>query len=121
MLGDLDNKSKYLESIDNGEENLEIRLENLKKNDWKRMNSPAESDNRLGLVHMGFECSIHDIYDPQFTDKTTRRESKNMSNTSWGEEQLWESDEETVKMNFKTIPKKRKFSLSKSPLKVKKY
>jgi hypothetical protein len=120
MLGDLDNKSKYLESIDNGEENLEIRLENLKKNDWKRMNSPAESDNRLGLVHMGFECSIHDIYDPQFTDKTTKRESKNMSNTSWGEDHLWESDEETVKMNFKTVHRKKKLSLSKSPLRVKK-
>lgn len=79
MLGELDKKNDYLESIDIGEDNLEIRLENLKKNDWKRMGTSAagEGDNRLGLVHMGFDCSIHDIYDPDFTDKDSQSDQDN--------------------------------------------
>ena len=91
MLGDLDNESKYLESIDNGEENLEIKLENLKKNDWKRMNSLGENDNRLGLVHMGFECSLHDIYDPSFSSEGN---SEQKEKSEWREEELWESEDE---------------------------
>ena len=116
MLGDLDNKSKYLESIDNGEENLEIRLENLKKNDWKRMNSPTENDNRLGLVHMGFECSLHDIYNPQFSSKSIISKNKQKSENTWKEEDLWMSEDEQILVENRK--NKRKLSLSKSPDKI---
>ena len=95
MLEDLDNESKYLESIDNGEENLEIRLENLKKNDWKRMNSLGENDNRLGLVHMGFECSIHDIYNPKFSEGSIQENLRNSRKASWTEDMIWESEDES--------------------------
>jgi hypothetical protein len=109
MLEDLDNESKYLESIDNGEENLEIRLENLKKNDWKRMNSIGENDNRLGLVHMGFECSIHDIYDPDFTDNSENKSERTQGEISWKEEALWESEDEqkTQVVNTRTLRRGR--------------
>lgn len=101
MLKDLDNKSNYLESIDNGEENLEIKLENLKKNDWKRMNSPVENDNRLALVHMGFDCSLHDIYNPEFSHKGEETVEKGANQSGWLEEDLWKSEDEEAQAGHK--------------------
>lgn len=108
MLGDLDQETKYLESIDNGEENLEIRLENLKKNDWKRMNALGENDNRLGLVHMGFECSLHDIYNPKFSEKGSQTIKNGQNISEWREEELWESENEEMMFDSKKSFKRRK-------------
>lgn len=78
MLGDLDKDSELLDSIESCDEHLEIRLENLKKNDWKRMASTSEQDNRLGLVNMAFECSVHDIYNPKFESEEDSQEGSKM-------------------------------------------
>lgn len=107
MLKDLDHQTNYLESIDNGEENLEIKLENLKKNDWKRMNSPVESDNRLALVHMGFDCSLHDIYNPEFSREGEQTVREGANGSEWNEEDLWSSRDEHAQKNQVGIAGKR--------------
>lgn len=84
ILLELDNETQYLESIDNGNSNLEIKLENLKKNNWEKMKiSDLENDldQKLGIVHMNFDCSIHDIYSPDFSSHLSGSKSQNSNNS----------------------------------------
>lgn len=42
------------------------------------MANTSDQDNRLGLVNMAFECSVHDIYDPQFDSDSENQSQHTM-------------------------------------------
>ena len=80
ILVELDDETKYLESIEDDRINWEIKLDNLKKNNWHNLKiSQTESNlnNKLGLVYLNFECSVHDVYDPLFSESYDSKENYN--------------------------------------------
>lgn len=76
ILTHLNQETQYLNSDFFNNNNLEIKLANLKKNNWHRMENDIQNEeNQPAFIHKKFECSIHDIYQPEFSDDLSNNNS----------------------------------------------